>query len=239
MNPVLIQVIVATTVACLGAGGAALLRRGGARIMRPLVLVALLFFALVAIVDILPASKQVLTWPVFLAAVGAGYVVFWLIGRYVAPICPACAMRHFEAGHHHSHGQGLVFLVLVLGTHCFVDGLGISAASTIDAGVGLRMFAAIALHKLPEGFAVGLVLMTGTRSVLTAVTIAAGVETLTLVGAIAGAFWTDPSAFWLAIVLAQIGGTFLYLSFSGLQDALAPRPGPGTVVTESVGSSRG
>jgi hypothetical protein len=34
-----------------------------------------------------------------------------------------------------------------------------------------------------------------------------------------------PSEFWLAVVLAHIGGTFLYLSVSGLRDALAP-PSP-------------
>jgi hypothetical protein len=109
------------------AGGATLLRHADLHIVRPLVLVALLFLALVAIFDILPVSKQALTWPIFLASASAGYAALWLIGRYVAPICPACAMRRFEESHHHSHGQGLVFMVLVLSSHCFLDGLGVSA----------------------------------------------------------------------------------------------------------------
>ena len=53
-----------------------------------------------------------------------------------------------------------------------------------------------------------------------------------LVGAIAGAEWMHPSEFWLALVLASIGGTFLYLSVSGLTDALLPQSAP-KVVAES------
>jgi len=239
VNPAWIQVVVATTIAWVGAFGAVLVRHAGMRAMRPLVYLALLFFAIVAIFDILPESKQALSWPIFVISVGLGYLAFWLIGNYVAPICPACAMRHFEEGHHHSHGRGLVFLALVLGIHCFFDGLGVSAASTIEAGFGIRVFGAIAVHKLPEGFALGLMLMTETRSAWNAFVIAAAIEASTLVGAEAGAVWTHPSAFWLAIVLAHIGGTFLYLSVSGLQDLLAPRPASAAVATESVGSSRG
>jgi ZIP family zinc transporter/zinc and cadmium transporter len=183
------------------------------------VYLTLLFFAVVAIFDILPESKHALSWRLFLASVGLGYGALWLIGKYVAPICPACAMRHFEADHHHVHGRGLVFLVIVLGIHCFLDGLGVSAASTIKAAFGLRVFGAIVIHKLPEGFALGLMLMTGSRSEWHAFAMAVAIETVTLGGAVLGAFWTHPSEFWLALVLAHIGGTFLYLSVSGLKDA--------------------
>src|SRR5258707_779848 len=126
--------------------------------MRPLVYLALLFFGLIAIFDILPESKTALSWPLFIAAVTAGYVAFWLIGTYVAPICPACAIRSFESDHHHAHGIGLVFLAGVLAIHCFFDGLGVSAASAMGESFGVRVFAAIALHKLPEGFALALML---------------------------------------------------------------------------------
>src|SRR5690242_16333848 len=83
-------IFVATGVAWAGALAAALLRDAGSRFMRPLVYVALLFFGASALFDILPQSKAALNWPTFAAAVSAGYGGFWLIGRYVAPICPAC-----------------------------------------------------------------------------------------------------------------------------------------------------
>jgi hypothetical protein len=217
-------VIVATAVAWSGALLAARVRGAGSRLLRPLVYLALLFFGLVAILDILPESKAALSWPIFIAAAGGGYGAFWLIGRYVAPICPACAMRTFETDHHHSHGIGLVVLTLVLSIHCFFDGLGVSAASTVGASFGLRVFAAIALHKFPEGFALALMLMVGGRPPWRAVALAAAIEVSTLAGALAGSVWTHPSQFWLSLVLANIGGTFLYLAVSGLWDLLSPAP---------------
>ena len=102
----------------------------------------------------------------------------------------------------------------------------------MGASFGLRVFGAIAIHKLPEGFALGLMLMLGGRSAASALAMAIGIEAATLVGAIAGAEWMHPSEFWRALVLATIGGTFLYLSVSGLADALLPQPAP-SVIAES------
>jgi zinc transporter ZupT len=216
----------ATAVAWAGALAAALVREAGGRVMRPLVYLALLFFGLSAVFDILPESKAALSWPTFAAAAAAGYIVFSLVGKYVAPVCPACAMRRVESDRHHAHGSGLALLAIVLGVHCFLDGLGISAAATVGASFGWRVFAAIAVHKLPEGFALGLMLMLGSHSASRAFVWTAAIETATLAGAQAGAVWMHPSAFWLSLVLAHIGGTFLYLSVSGLRDALSPATPP-------------
>jgi zinc transporter ZupT len=218
-----VAVSFATGLAWIGALVAARLQHSAARFVRPLVYISLLFFALIAIFDILPESKQALSWPVFVVAVAFGYGIFWAIGRYVAPVCPSCAMRQLEHDHdhHHSHGRGLVILAAVLAVHCFVDGLGVSAASTVQESFGLRVFAAIAVHKFPEGFALTLVLMAGSRSEWQAFWWTFAIETATLLGAFAGISWAEPSQFWLALVLANIGGTFLYLSVSGLGDALS------------------
>lgn len=223
MNVSWTQVFLATVLAWVGALIGVELRHAAGRFMRSLVYLALLFFALVAIFDILPASKQSLSWPILLSAAAAGYGVFWLIGKYLFPICPACAMRTPEDDPHHMHGSGLAIVVLVLGIHCFIDGLGISTASTVQASLGLRLFGAIALHKLPEGFALTMVLMAGGRSPWEAFGWTIGIETTTLAGALAGSVWMHPSEFWIALVLAHIAGTFLYLSVSGLLDALSPR----------------
>jgi len=52
---------------------------------------------------------------------------------------------------------------------------------------------------------------------------ALAIELSTVLGALAGIVWSRPSEFWLSIVLANIGGTFLYLCVSGTLDALTPR----------------
>lgn len=222
MNATWMPIGTATVVAWIGALVAVLVRESGSRLMRPFVYLALLFFGLSAIFDILPESKAALSWPVFAAAVAAGYGAFWLIGKYVAPICPACAMKSFEGDARHAHGTGLVFLAAVLALHCFLDGLGVSAASTVEASFGLRVFAAIAVHKFPEGFALALILMVGGRTPWRAFALAVAVESSTLAGTLAGLFVVHPSDFWLSVVLANIGGTFLYLAISGARDALAP-----------------
>jgi zinc transporter ZupT len=218
-----VPVVLATTLAWAGAWGAVGVRQAASRFLRPLVYVSLLFFAAAALFDILPQSKQALTWPIFTAAVAGGYAAFWLIGTYVSPICPSCALRSFEEHPHGAHGAGLAILSAVLATHCFVDGVGISAAESVGMTFGLRVFAAIAVHKLPEGFALTLVLINAGHSPRRAFWSTCAIEVATIAGAVVGAA-VHPSDFWLSLVLAHIGGTFLYLSVSGLRDAFSNSP---------------
>lgn len=215
-------VLLATVVAWAGAIAAGVVRQSGTRVMRPLIYLALLFFGLSAIFDILPQSKQALDWPAFAGSVALGYGIFWAIGRYVAPICPACAFRSVEHDHHHSHGMGFTVLAIVLAIHCVLDGLGISAASSVQSAFGLRIFGAIAVHKLPEGFALALMLLADSHSPTRAVMTAIAVEAATLAGAAVATVWTEPSPYWLAILLAHIGGTFLYLAVTGVREASSP-----------------
>jgi len=223
-------VLVATATGWVGAFAAATLRGAGTRLLRPFVYLAVVFFGLSALFDILPESKHVLSWPLLLGAAAAGYATFWLIGEYIAPICPACAVNAFDEHQHHEHdhahhhhhpgdGVGLPILAAVLAVHCFVDGLAVSAASLVDASFGARVLATIAFHKVPEGFALTLLLMAEGRTPSRALAIAMAVEGSTLAGALAATIWWSPSPFWLALALAHIGGSFLYLTVSGLTDA--------------------
>jgi len=222
----------------VGATLATALRGAGSRILRPLVYLSVVFFGVSALFDILPESKHILSWPLLLGAAAAGYATFWLIGEYIAPVCPACAVNAFDEHHHHDHDHphhhhhpgdpvGLPILAAVLAVHCFVDGLGISAASIVDPSFGARVLAAISFHKLPEGFALTLLLMAEGRAPWRAFSVAAAVESTTLLGGLSAIVWPTPSPFWLALALAHIGGSFLYLTVSGLSDAFGrTRPSP-------------
>jgi zinc transporter ZupT len=220
MSAIPVAVVFATTLAWAGAWGAIGLRHAAGPFLRPLVYLSLLFFAVVAVFDIFPQSKQALSWPVFAGAVAGGYAAFRLIGTYVCPICPSCALRSFEEDPHGARGAGLAILSAVMAAHCFIDGIAVSAAESVGTTFGLRMFAAIAVHKLPEGFALTLVLMNASHSARRAFWWACGIEVATIAGALIGTVM-HPSAFWLSLALAHIGGTFLYLSASGLRDALS------------------
>jgi hypothetical protein len=69
------------------------------------------------------------------------------------------------------------------------------------------------------------VLMAGGHSPWEAFQWAFGIEVATFAGAAAGGIW-HPAPFWQALLLANIGGTFLYLSVSGLRDLLTPHAPP-------------
>src|ERR1700680_1428566 len=46
----------------------------------------------VTLVDVLPDAKQFLTWPALLFACASGYLLLWIVGKYVYHVCPACAV---------------------------------------------------------------------------------------------------------------------------------------------------
>ena len=212
-------VIAATALAWSGVVAALVLREAGRRFMRPLVYLALLALGLLAVFDVLPESKAALSWLALAAAVASGYGAFWSVDQYVAPICPDCAMCRLEGDHRHAHGSAMMTVAIVLGIHCFLDGLAVSAASTVDAAFGIRMLAGLAMHKMPEGFALGIILMASGRSTWRAFVAAVAIEAATLGGPLTTLVWTHPSPFWLSFVLAHIGGTFLYLSTNALRGA--------------------
>jgi zinc transporter ZupT len=81
------------------------------------------------------------------------------------------------------------------------------------ARLDLSLLLAVCVHKVPEGLALGALLMgAGFRRARTVAWVAA-VEATTLLGGILGVlFLRDISVFWLAAVLAHAGGGFLFLA---------------------------
>jgi zinc transporter ZupT len=106
-------------------------------------------------------------------------------------------------------------LLIAAAIHSFLDGWSVRFAS-MDALTNLAVPAGLALHKTPEGLALGLVARESFRSRGTAFLAAASVEACTLIGA-----WVEPAAnragaaefghVWLGLVLSAIAGSFLFL----------------------------
>jgi zinc transporter ZupT len=101
--------------------------------------------------------------------------------------------------------------------HCFLDGWSVRALG----GQSMANFAVaigLALHKVPEGFALGWLIRRASQTAGKALLLASAVELLTAVAA-----YVQPSAnasgraelgaWWTAGVLAIISGSFLYLGF--------------------------
>lgn len=145
----------------------------------------------------------------------AGYALLWIVNREVYPVCPSCSHDHDHA-HCASPLHGFTApLVAAAMVHSFLDGWSISAAVwATPAGIRLALPLVVALHKIPEGLALGSILQASapTRRVAfawcflaQAPTVAGGAAGILMAPHLGGA--------WMSYPLALAGGSFLYLGF--------------------------
>jgi zinc transporter ZupT len=174
----------------------------------------------VTLFAILPESLAALRWGGTLAAMGSGYALFFILSKYVYHVCPACAASHFDDAVTHRFSEIAAAMMLALAIHCTADGMALAAGHEADAShahggraLDLSLIMAVCVHKVPEGLALGALLLgAGFSQTQTLVRVAA-VESTTLLGAILGwAFLHQASAFWLNALVAHVGGGFLFLA---------------------------
>ena len=99
-----------------------------------------------------------------------------------------------------------------------MDGLGIVFGDDLlghpDAGLLLGM----SLHKVPEGLALILLFLGSGFGRRKAILWAIGAESMTIVGGMIGCgFLNSMSTFWLGLLFAQVGGSFLYMIATAVQ----------------------
>ena len=171
----------------------------------------------VTLFSIVPESAAALRWWELALALGSGYVVFFLISRYIFHVCPACAASHFDEVVAHRFNEIASALIVALGVHSTIDGVALAVGHEASGRLDASLLLAVCVHKLPEGLALGALLLgAGYRRVTTVAWVAA-VEATTLLGAVIGLVWlpaggTYHAAFWLWAVLAHVGGGFIYLA---------------------------
>ena len=149
------------------------------------------------------------------AALASGYAIFFLVSRYVFHVCPACAASHFDEAATHRFSEIATAMILALGLHSTLDGLALSwgAEAEMAGNVDFSLLAAICIHKIPEGLALGALLMASGMSRLRTIGWVASVESTTLIGGVLG-LWLHPQTDgpWMALVMAHIGGGFIFLA---------------------------
>lgn len=174
----------------------------------------------VTLCAILPESARQLNWWALLLALASGYALFFLVTRYVFHVCPACAASHFDEATTHRFGEIAAGMMIALGIHCIADGLAIAAGQQEQlshaAGgraLALSLVVAICVHKIPEGLALGSLLLGAGFAQSGMLARVAAVEATTVLGGIIGIFVVGhiPPA-WLAAVVAHAGGGFLFLA---------------------------
>ncbi len=100
--------------------------------------------------------------------------------------------------------------------HTFFDGVSIAAAAQIDAKLGLLVFVAVFLHKFPEGFTIGSIILAsgkGFRAVMAATSL---IGATTLVGVLVFYVVGSNVEGAVAYTLPVAGGVTLYVAASDL-----------------------
>jgi zinc transporter ZupT len=95
---------------------------------------------------------------------------------------------HFgEETHHEEVTNPVVGISALVGmlVHTFFDGVAIGAGFTISPGVGLLVFLAVFLHKIPDGFTISSILITSGSSTKAALGAAVSLGASTLLGVMA------------------------------------------------------
>lgn len=119
----------------------------------------------------------------------------------------------------HSHKSYTVMLALLV--HTLFDGIAIASGFLVSRSLGMLIFLAIFLHKIPEGFTVGSVMLASGKSRATAFSAAMGLGAATLLGALA----MNALHSLVAVGLPLSAGVTIYVAASDLVPEVNREPG--------------
>jgi zinc transporter ZupT len=238
--PSLLPAIAAPALAtAVGIGGAALglwltgVRRR-ARAVIPLSAGVLLG---VAIFGLVPELAGELGWGLSLVLFAAGYATLFFIDRRLYPVCPTC---HHEHDHSHCETELHGFagpLISAMALHSFLDGWSIAAVQ-LAAPLGLRVAVplAIALHKAPEGMALGGILRASIRGRGAAFAWCLVAEGATLAGGLLGVI-AGPhlGTRWITYPIGITAGWLCYLGYHAIHEEWKRRGARPAVVSAATG----
>src|SRR5947207_9707990 len=188
-------------------GAAAVIRHAarGLKVIEHFVAFGAGFMLAVAITEVLPEA---------FARSGSAAPAFVLVGYLAVHLTQHTVTPHFHFGeetHSVARVAGTSALVGLL-LHTFCDGVAIASAFLVRPELGVMMFIAIFLHKLPEGVTISSIMLAGGRSGGRAVGAAALLGLATLIGVVL----TDQVGFLVQHGLALSAGVTIYVAASNL-----------------------
>jgi len=174
----------------------------------------------VALFGLLPEMISEQGWPSSLILFAAGYGLLLLVNRFAYPVCPTCSHDHdhgaCEAELHGFAGP----LVAAAALHSFLDGWSVATVQ-LTAPLGLRIAVplAVALHKLPEGIALGGILRAAVKSRGAALWLCILAEGATLAGGGLGlAMGPHLGTRWIMYPLGITAGWILFLAYHAIHE---------------------
>lgn len=188
--------------------------RRGMQLLDALIAIAAGFMISVALTQLVPEA---------LSQGGSSAPIVMLLGYLAVHLTQHTLTTHFHFGEETHPVTTAISISALAGLlmHTFVDGVAIAAGFAVGRELGLLVFIAVVLHKLPEGLAIASLFLAAGQSARVAVAAAGALGLTTLLGVAA----TD-----LVQPLARHGlplaaGVTLYVAASNLVPEFQSKPG--------------
>jgi ZIP family zinc transporter/zinc and cadmium transporter len=201
----LIYTAIAASANVIGAAAVVSHSRWSVRALDNMVALSAGFMVSVALLDLAPDAILTHGPPAALVIL-IGYLLVHLTQHTLAP--------HFHFGEEvHQVSKVASFSALAgLMLHTFVDGVAIASGFGISEGLGLLVFLAILLHKLPEGLAISSLFLAAGESKGAAL----GASIALAISSLLGALLTEQLPFLQEYGLPLAAGVTLYVGASNL-----------------------
>ena len=188
-------------------GGLLLLRVRAERFLHGFVAFGAGFLIAVALVEMIPESVR-----------ASAAAPLWILAGF----CGVHLLEHTLVAHFHfgeeTHAEEFLHrstaysVTFGLAAHTFFDGIAIASGFAFSSALGWLIFTGMLLHKLPEGFTVGSIMLASGRSARTAFTAACALGAATVAGVAAIHFLPGLAAVGLPLsagVALYVAGTDL------------------------------
>ncbi len=167
----------------------------------------------VAVFGLIPELATELGWTASFLLFLGGYGLLVLVNRFAYPVCPTCAHDHdHNACSTELHGFAAP-LIAAAALHSFFDGWSVATVQlTVPLGLRVAVPLAVALHKAPEGIALGGILRASVKSRSAALALCLLAEGTTLAGALLGLTLAPHlGTAWILYPLGITAGWLFYL----------------------------
>jgi len=164
------------------------------------------FILAASLFDMIPESLKI----------SSDAVLYIVLGFFLIHFFEHIVSSHFHFGeeiHKEAIDKTTAWsILLALTIHTFLDGVSISAGFNVNPLLGLTIFGAVILHKIPDGFTVASVMLVSGREKL-------GVLAASLIlsiSTIAGSIWAATFTSYTPILLPLSAGAFLHIAATDL-----------------------
>lgn len=174
------------------------------------------FLVAIALLDLIPASLSV-------HEANALFVLLGLFSVYFLGLATS-GHNHGEMTLHHAHGtsrRAAVGLWAGMLVHTFFDGASIIAAFDVDHHIGVLVFLAVILHKIPDGLTIATLSLANTKNRKKALGASISLGISTVLGALVMGGLLALNVQWhpeelAAVALAFSAGAFLFVALGDI-----------------------